>query len=232
MEASTQETGLNCGQNYIVGNAPTHGLQLENRQFTGATVNITAVHTVTDDGTNHTNGAVVDPLWLDPNRSVASYWASIGSPGSFPITADNPDAWIDLVEATQMKGAENPALWADAINNNIRLGFNIAAPGGGGGITLGALPNGTVGTGYSGSAAASGGTGPYTYALTSGSLPPGLGPLNTSTGAVTGTPTTAGTYSFRITATDSVPASGFQDYVVTIAAAAGPPQVLMPQICM
>jgi hypothetical protein len=48
---------------------------------------------------------------------------------------------------------------------------------------------------------ASGGEGPYTYAVTAGSLPPGLS-LNGSTGEISGTPTTPGAYSFDITVTD------------------------------
>jgi large repetitive protein len=62
---------------------------------------------------------------------------------------------------------------------------------------------GTVGTAYSGSVTASGGTAPYAYALTAGTLPAGLS-LNTSTGAVTGTPTTAATAGGLVfSATDS-----------------------------
>lgn len=65
--------------------------------------------------------------------------------------------------------------------------------------------SGTVGTAYSALALAGyfGGTQtPFTYAVFSGSLPPGLS-LNTSTGQITGTPTTAGSYSAVIRATDS-----------------------------
>lgn len=40
-----------------------------------------------------------------------------------------------------------------------------------------------------------------TYALTSGSLPTGLGPISASTGAITGTPTQTGTFRLEITAT-------------------------------
>lgn len=46
------------------------------------------------------------------------------------------------------------------------------------------------------------GAGPVTWSLASGSLPGGLS-LNTSTGAVTGTPTTPGTYAFGIKAANS-----------------------------
>jgi len=57
-------------------------------------------------------------------------------------------------------------------------------------ITPASLPNGTVGTAYSATLVATGGTAPYTWSLTSGTLPAGLS-LNTSTGAITGTPTVA-----------------------------------------
>lgn len=49
---------------------------------------------------------------------------------------------------------------------------------------------------------ASGGHGPYTYAVSAGALPDGL-ILDTASGALTGTPTSAGAYGFTIQATDS-----------------------------
>ena len=55
-------------------------------------------------------------------------------------------------------------------------------------ITTSALPNGQVGKAYSAMLAASGGTAPMTWTLTSGTLPAGLA-LNAQTGAITGTPT-------------------------------------------
>jgi hypothetical protein len=62
-----------------------------------------------------------------------------------------------------------------------------------------ALPNGQAGVAYSASISATGGVPPISY---SGSgLPDGLS-LGRS-GAITGTPTTAGQFSFRVTATDS-----------------------------
>jgi len=76
------------------------------------------------------------------------------------------------------------------------------------------LPSGTVGMSYSQSATASGGTAPYTYAITSGSLPPGLS-LSAS-GALSGTPTTSGSFNFTVTATDTYGASGARAYAGTI----------------
>ncbi|MDH7460140.1 MBG domain-containing protein [Chitinophagaceae bacterium 26-R-25] len=54
---------------------------------------------------------------------------------------------------------------------------------------------------------ASGGTSPYSYAVTSGALPTGLS-LNNSTGAVSGTPTASGNFNFTITATDASSGTG------------------------
>jgi hypothetical protein len=69
-------------------------------------------------------------------------------------------------------------------------------------ITTTSLPSGTVGVSYSTSLQSSGGTPPVTWSVTVGSLPAGLS-LNASTGAITGSPTTAGTSNFTVTATDS-----------------------------
>ncbi len=78
------------------------------------------------------------------------------------------------------------------------------------------LPGGTVGTAYSQTLTASGGTPSYTWSVDSGSLPAGL-TLNGSTGAITGTPTTAGgptSISFRVT--DSTAATATKALSITI----------------
>lgn len=80
------------------------------------------------------------------------------------------------------------------------------------------LPSGVVSTAYSSSLlSASGGTSPYTFAITSGSLPAGLG-INSSTGIISGTPTTGGPSNFTVKVTDSsVPAqSQTQSLTITI----------------
>jgi hypothetical protein len=65
-------------------------------------------------------------------------------------------------------------------------------------VTPDPLSSGTVGTAYTGSPAASGGTAPYTW--TASGLPAGLS-INASTGAITGNPSATGTAT--ITATDA-----------------------------
>ena len=65
----------------------------------------------------------------------------------------------------------------------------------------GSLPNGVVNQPYLQTLAATGGVGPYTYAVTAGALPAGITLANN--GTVSGTPTTPGASSFTVTATDS-----------------------------
>ncbi|MEW5768098.1 MAG: Ig domain-containing protein [bacterium] len=69
-------------------------------------------------------------------------------------------------------------------------------------ITTTSLPDGQVGASYSDTLTAAGGTPPYTWSIISGNLPDGLS-LNSSTGLISGTPTTPDTFTFAIQVTDS-----------------------------
>lgn len=64
------------------------------------------------------------------------------------------------------------------------------------------LPNDEVGSPYSISLSATGGTTPYTWSISSGTLPPGL-TLNPSTGTISGTPTVVGALNFTVQVRDS-----------------------------
>ena len=68
-------------------------------------------------------------------------------------------------------------------------------------VSTSALPGGTVGTSYSQPLSATGGTGLYTWVVTTGSLPCGL--TLSGGGTISGTPTTAGTSTFTVKVTDS-----------------------------
>jgi VCBS repeat-containing protein len=82
-------------------------------------------------------------------------------------------------------------------------------------ITTSSLAAGNVGVTYSQTLGASGGTSPYTWTLSSGSLPAGLS-LNSSTGVISGTPTGAGTTSATYLVTDSASVTANKTISITI----------------
>jgi hypothetical protein len=69
-------------------------------------------------------------------------------------------------------------------------------------ITTTSLPGASVGTAYSATVNASGGAQPYSWSVTSGSLPSGFS-IDSTTGVISGTPTATGTANFTVTVTDS-----------------------------
>ncbi|MGG7465626.1 MULTISPECIES: ice-binding family protein [unclassified Plantibacter] len=83
-------------------------------------------------------------------------------------------------------------------------------------------PTGTVGTPYSFPATATGSPAP-TYTVT-GTLPGGL-QIDTTTGVISGTPTTAGTFTFTVTASNGASPDVTTEYTITIAAVSASPIV-------
>jgi hypothetical protein len=76
------------------------------------------------------------------------------------------------------------------------------------------LTEGTYNVAYTGTVAATGGAGTLTYTITAGALPTGLS--LSSAGAITGTPTAAGTFGFTIKAADAYGDSATQAYSVAV----------------
>ena len=84
------------------------------------------------------------------------------------------------------------------------------------------VPDGLFGSAYTNQTlTVTGGMAPYTFSVSSGSLPPGMS--ISSDGIISGTPTTAGSYSFTVTALDNSPGppgpgpnSGTQDYTLVV----------------
>lgn len=82
-------------------------------------------------------------------------------------------------------------------------------------ITTSSLPNGTQGSAYSQTVSATGGTVPYTWSISVGTLPTGLS-INSSSGVISGTPTGSGTSSFTVQVTDNASLTGTQVLSITI----------------
>src|SRR5207249_364096 len=93
-------------------------------------------------------------------------------------------------------------------DSNDSVGFDIANS---------VLPNGNVGVTYSQTVLGVGGTGPYSFAVTSGTLPDGISLAGN--GVLTGTPITTGSFTFTITATDNNGCIGSGSYTVAVGCA-------------
>jgi hypothetical protein len=94
------------------------------------------------------------------------------------------------------------------------------------------LPGGNVNTNYTGAQlVANGGRRPHTFSLADGPLPPGL--RLSSTGALTGTPTTAGAFGIIVKALDARKFAGTRAYSITIRThECAPPEVLRNETCV
>ena len=89
-------------------------------------------------------------------------------------------------------------------------------------ITTTALPGAAVGTAYSATLAASGGTGPYSWMLSGGTLPPGLS-FDAATATVSGTPVDgASTSSLTFQVSDASSPVQTVSTMLTLKVAAGP----------
>jgi hypothetical protein len=87
-------------------------------------------------------------------------------------------------------------------------------------VSTTSLADGSVGTAYSQSLTATGGTTPYTWTVSVGTLPAGLN--ISAAGVISGTPTAAGTASFTVMATDSATPAAASSKALSINVTAAP----------
>jgi Putative Ig domain len=137
------------------------------------------------------------------------------SPYSWSITTGSLPAGLTLTSSTGLisgtptaTGTSNFTVkvtdsGSPALTKTLKLSIVIAAPAVAPlTISTTSLAAGTKGTTYSTAMQAGGGTTPYAWSITTGSLPAGLS-LASATGIISGTPTASGTTSFTATVTDS-----------------------------
>ena len=161
-----------------------------------------------------------------PNASInVSYSQSLAAAGGTPpytwaLTTGALPGGLTLSAAGAISGKPTAtgnfqftATVTDSASATASQQFTLAVAGG---LTIAtrALPGGKLGVAYSQTLTATGGTPPYTFSTSPSSLPPGI----TLTGAVlSGTPTTAGSYTFTLHVTDSVSATASAQFTIVIA---------------
>src|SRR5262249_37227326 len=135
-------------------------------------------------------------------------WSATGLPNGLSMTAG-------LISGTPtVAGTSSVSVTlrdADGKTDNRNLMLTIYTPLT---ITTGGLPEGTVGSAYSQTLVASGGQTPYTWSLVSGSLPAGLN--LSAAGAISGTPSAAGTSSFTVAVGDASSQSATKNLTIVI----------------
>src|SRR5438876_8259815 len=87
-------------------------------------------------------------------------------------------------------------------------------------VTSSQLPGGTVASAYSATLSASGGTSPYSWSVSSGTLPTGL--ILSSSGTLSGTPTVAGAFPFTVAVKDAASGSASASLSINVVTAAAP----------
>lgn len=163
------------------------------------------------------SGGSVAALFATSPQSSASFtlpgtadvFVSDLTPGTYNVVRDSTVVCAGLV-VTSTSGS----LWCASVSSGT---ITVTTGGAPPNVDTTSLPGGSVGVAYSQTLVASGGTSPYTWALVSGSLPGGLS-LNSSSGAITGTPTTTGTFNFTVEVTDSAAGSDSQPLEIVITA--------------
>ncbi|MGY0675014.1 putative Ig domain-containing protein [Xanthomonas campestris] len=151
------------------------------------------------------------------------------APYTYAVSAGNMPAGLTLASngtlsgTATVEGSFNFTVTAtDANTFTASQAYAVTVAGPNLALPASNLPAGTAGQAYTAAISpATGGTAPYSYALTAGALPSGV-VLDAATGALSGTPTVSGTFNFTLTVTDSTPspaAQASQSYTLSIAGA-------------
>src|SRR5205814_2102568 len=82
-------------------------------------------------------------------------------------------------------------------------------------ITTTTLPDGAQNTPYTAQLSATGGASPYSWSVVSPDFPPGLN-LDASTGAISGSPTQFGSYTFTVRVTDAASVISYRFFNVSV----------------
>lgn len=163
---------------------------------TPISVSLSAPTTQTDQGKT-----IVITAKLTNDGSNSGVTWGLNGPGSltgasnFGVTYNAPPSVTAAVTATVTATSLKDNSKKDSLTLTANPALQISP--------LQTLLNGTTGAAYSQTVSETGGTSPFTWSVSMGSLPNGLS-INAGTGAITGTPSGGGTWYFEAQVTDAV----------------------------
>ena len=224
-----QSTGVLSGTPTASGNFPINVTVMDSAKQTATAVLSLSV------------AAAATPLkitssGLTGGTANQSYSAALGASGgttpyTWSITSGSLPAGVSLNPATGVLAGTPTASGNFPINVTVMdsakqtatavLSLSVAAAATPLKITSSGLTGGTANQSYSAALGASGGTTPYTWSITSGSLPAGVS-LNPATGVLAGTPTASGNFPINVTVMDSAKQTATAVLSLSVAAAATP----------
>jgi serine protease len=193
------DAGASCGQDFVNSNGTLDGVSIvEGHEY---------AETVTDqnppggytDNSGEENGDKC--AWITPGTSG----------GSFNLTDSTGTFAMQTTWANDGSGGNGACEASHAIVNNGGNTVTVTNPG---------SQSGTVGTPVSLQISASDSASGQTLTYSASGLPAGLS-INSSSGLISGTPTTAGTSSVTVTATDTTGAHGSATFSWTISSTTG-----------
>ena len=142
-----------------------------------------------------------------------------GTPTTLVLCASSGPGCFTVTNSTTLDISAMPGHVAGAVTVEVvTLGTSASTAytyNSGPALLFPAPPGGEAGVPYSDQLTVTGGTSPFTWSVSAGSLPPGV-TLNASTGLLSGTPTTAGTYSFTVKVADSSGQSNTEAVTLTV----------------
>jgi len=177
---------------------------------------------VTDSNNNSISSPYTLPVTLAITTTSPLPAATIGTPYNQTLTADGGaggyswsvtagtslPSWLQLSAAGALSGTPPPTTVTASVSvavtdtsnatalATLTLPVKLT-------ITTSGLANGAIGDSYSQTLAGAGGTPPYSWSVTTGTLPNGLTPPSGASGAISGKPTQAGQFQFTIQLSDS-----------------------------
>ena len=191
----------------------TKALSVTISSVSSPTVTTTSLPTGTVDASYNAalaaSGGVTPYSWsitLGSLPAGLTLTSSTGAISGTPTTAGTSNFTVRLTDANSQTASKALGITINPANTPT--------------ITTASLPSGTVNVSYSTTLAASGGVTPYSWSITVGSLPAGL-TLTSSTGVISGTPTTAGTSNFTVQVTDANSQTASKALSITINPALG-----------